>query len=169
MMQKLLAATMLLGISGSTLAFHRNTSPSAAAAAAPCRIQGAWERVATIQASKRTEFTGARQTKFVGKKHYMWLAGETRRDTLPLRTVADTARFYAMSGGFGTYELVGDHYTEHLDVFVDPKLEGKTLKASCRVDGNRWYHTFLESDLAASVAGRPPVTDSVTEVWRRVE
>lgn len=165
-MKRLLVVTMVLGISGATLAFDRNTSPSTAA---PCRIQGAWERVATIQARKRTEYTGARQTKFVGKKHYMWIAGESRRDTLPLRTVADTARVFSMGGGFGTYELVGDRYTEHLDLFVDPRLQGKTLKASCRVDGNRWYHTFLASDLAIPVAGQTVSTDSTTEVWRRVE
>lgn len=165
-MKKVLAATVLLGIAGSTLAFARNTQRPAPPA---CNVRGAWERVATIQLRKRTAFTGARQTKIVGKKHFMWLLGETRRDTLPLRTTSDSARVFTMSGGFGTYELAGNHYTERLDLFVNPRLEGKTLRAHCRTDAAHWYHTFLASDLDIPVAGRAVSRDSTTEVWRRVE
>jgi hypothetical protein len=163
MTNKTLAAAMLLGISGSVIA-ARNDPPGSAPPA--CRVQGVWDRVATIQARKRTEFTGNKQRKVVTKKNYMWLAEETRRDTLPLKSVADTARFYAMSGGSGTYRVVGNKYTEHLDLFVDPKVEGRDFTATCRVDGNTWYHSYLSSDLGdTTAAGR----DSTTEVWRRAE
>lgn len=163
MTRTLLAATMLLGISGTMLASHGDVRGSAPRA---CRVQGVWERVATMQAHKRTEFSGARQRKVVTKTNYLWLEEEARRDTLPLRTAADTARFYAMSGGSGTYQVVGNQYTEHLDLFVDPKFEGKTFTASCRVEGNTWYHSYLASSLGDTTrAGR----DSTTEVWRRVE
>lgn len=164
MPRKMLVATMLLGISGTVFAANRDAS---GAAQRGCRVQGVWERVATLQSGKRQEYTGARQRKVVTKKHHMWLNSEARRDTLPLRTLADTLNFYWVSGGSGTYEIAGSRYTEHLDMFSDPRLEGKSLKASCRVDGNRWYHTFRPSDLDSPAPGQ--ATDSITEVWRRVE
>ncbi len=166
MTNKLLAATMLLGISGSVIAATRAPRGSAPPA---CRVQGVWDLVANIQAGKRTEFTGAHQRKIVTKKNWMWLVGASRRDTLPLRTALDTANYYSVGGGFGTYDVSANHYTEHLDVFVDPSLQGKSLKASCRVDGNRWYHTFLASDLGAQPPAPTASRDSITEIWRRVE
>jgi hypothetical protein len=166
MTNKLLAATMLLGISGTVLASNRDVLGSAPAA---CRVQGVWERIATVQAGKRTEFTGARQRKIVTKKHFMWLTGAARRDTLPLKTALDSARFYAINGGSGTYEVAGHKYTEHIDLFVDPRLQGKSLTTSCRVEGNRWYHTYRAADIDTPLAGRSMPTDSTTEIWRRVE
>ncbi len=166
MTNKLLAATMLLGISGSVIAAGRDVHGSAPPA---CRVQGVWDLVANVQAGKRTEFTAARQRKVVTKKHWMWLVAANHRDTLPLKTPLDTANYYSMAGGFGTYDVSGHHYTEHIDVFVDPKLQGKSLKASCRVEGKQWFHTFLASDLATQPSATPASKDSVTEIWRRVE
>jgi hypothetical protein len=165
MTKNLLAATMVLGISGTVLAFNRDVRGSAPPA---CRVQGVWERVATIQGGKRQELTAARQRKILTKKHFMWLTEATRRDTLPLTTAADSALFFGMAGGSGTYKVVGHHHTEHIDLFVDPRLEGKSLTASCRIEGNRWYHTYLASDIDGPVAGNSS-TDSTTEIWRRVE
>jgi hypothetical protein len=166
MTKKLLGTTMVLTIAGSTLALDTVTHPPAPRV---CRVQGAWERVATIQAGKRTPFTGGRETKIVGTKYFSWLYGAARRDTLPLRTTTDTTRAFAMSGGFGTYDLAGDHYTEHLALFVDPRFEGRTLRASCRTDGTHWYHTYLGADLTVAAPGQTLSRDSTTEVWRRVE
>ena len=166
MTNKLLGATMLLGISGSVIAAGREVHGSAPPA---CGVQGVWDLVASVQAGKRTEFTGARQRKVVTKKHWMWLVAANRRDTLPLRTSLDTANYYSISGGFGTYDVSDHHYTEHIDLFVEQKLQGKSLVASCRVDGNQWFHTFLASDLATQPATTPASKDSVTEIWRRVE
>lgn len=166
MTKKLLAATVLLGMSGTVLASNRDVLGSAPAA---CKVQGVWERTATIQKGKRTEFTGAKQFKVVTRTHYMWLAERTRRDTLPLRTSLDSATFYAMSGGYGTYQVSGHKYTERLDLFVDPRLEGKSLTASCRIEGNRWIHTYRASDLDTPAPGTTASPDSTTEIWRRVE
>lgn len=162
MKEKLLGITTLFAISATMIASSNVSNPAAPA----CRVQGVWERVSTRQSGKTTAFVGARQLKVVTKRNYMWLEEETRRDTLPLRTVSDTARYYGMSGGSGRYEVVGNKYIEHLDLFVDPKFEGKTFTSSCRVDGNTWYHSFLASDLGDTTrAGR----DTTTEVWRRIE
>jgi hypothetical protein len=166
MTRKLLAAATLLGISGSVIAAGRDGHGSAPPA---CRVQGVWDLVASVTAGKRTEFTGARQRKIVTKKNWMWLVAANHRDTLPLKTPLDTANYYSMSGGFGTYDVSDHHYTEHIDLFVAPRLEGKSLIASCRIDGNRWFHTFLASDLATQPSATPASRDSVTEIWRRVE
>jgi hypothetical protein len=165
MTKKLLAATVLLGISGTVLGSNRDVLGSSPAA---CRVQGVWERVATIQSGKRTDYAGAWERKIVTKKHFMWLGGATRRDTLPLRTALDSARFYGINGGSGTYEVAGHRYTEHIDRFVDPRVEGKSLTTSCRTEGKLWYHTLLMSDLGGAGTGRS-ATDSTTEVWRRSE
>jgi hypothetical protein len=166
MKNQLLAATMLLGISGTVLATNRDVLGSAPAA---CKVQGVWERTATIVKGKRTEFVGAKQYKLVTRTHYTWLSAATRRDTLPFRTSLDSANFYSMSGGYGTYKVSGHKYTEQIDLFVDPRLEGKSLTASCQVDGNRWIHTYRESDLGTPTPGTTASPDSVTEIWRRVE
>jgi hypothetical protein len=165
MTKRIFAVTMVLGISGTLLAANGDARGSAQRT---CRVQGVWERVATLQSGKRQEYTDARQRKVVTKKHHMWLNSAARRDTLPLRTTVDTLNFYWVSGGSGTYEVAGSRYTEHLDMFTDPRLEGKKLTASCRVDGNRWYHTFLPSDIDSPAPGQA-AADSITEVWRRVE
>ena len=166
MTNKLLAAAMLLGVSGSVIAATRDLHGSVPPA---CRVQGVWDLVASIQAGKRTEFTGAQQRKIVTRKHWMWLVGATRRDTLPLRTALDTANYYSVGGGFGTYNVSANHYTEQIDVFVDPSLQRKSLKASCRVQGNQWFHTFLASDLGTQPPAPTASRDSLTEIWRRVE
>lgn len=167
MTKKLLATTLLLGISGTVLASNRDVLGSAPPA---CRVQGVWERVATIQAGKRTEFTGAHQRKIVTKKHFMWLISATHRDTLPLKTALDSAAYFAVQGGSGTYNVVGHKYTEHIDLFVDQRLEGKSLTTSCRIEGTQWYHTYLASDIDTPLAGAARMsTDSTTEIWRRVE
>ncbi len=164
MTRTILTAAALVGISASLVAaahYPNHSTPPA------CRLNGVWDRVATIQADKRTPFSGGIQRKMLTNKNFMWAYLASRRDTLPLKTVADTARYYGMSGGAGRYQVVGSKYIEHLDMFVDPKFEGKTLTATCRVEANTWYHTFLGSDIGdTTLAGR---RDSVTEVWRRVE
>ena len=168
MTKKLLTAIVLLGTSVTVLATTRNVRGSAAPA---CRVQGVWELVASVQSGKRTEFTGARERKIVTKKHWMWLSATSRRDTLPLRTPLDSARVYSVFGGSGTYDISGHRYTEHIDLFVDPRLQEKSLTASCRITGNQWYHTYLTSDLNSPVSGAAAraSTDSITEIWRRVE
>jgi hypothetical protein len=165
MTRKLLGAAMLLGISGSVIAAGRDGHGSVPPA---CQVQGVWDLVAIVQAGKRTEFNAARQRKIVTKKNWMWLEAANRRDTLPLKTPLDSANYYATSGGFGTYEVSDHHYTEHIDLFVNPRYQGKNFVASCRVEGNQWFHTYLLSDIAIGPI-TPAMKDSVTEIWRRVE
>jgi hypothetical protein len=165
MTRKLLAGMMVLGLSGSVLAANREANGSAPPA---CKVQGVWERVATISAGKRTDFTTARQAKIVTRNRFMWLEAANHRDTIPLRATVDSLRYSAMAGGYGTYDVSGHKYTEHINLFVEPKTEGKSFTASCRVEGNQWFHTYRASDIDATMPGRNP-NDSTTEIWRRVE
>ncbi len=89
----------------------------------------------------------------------MWLGQAARRDTLPLRTTADTLRYYSMSGGAGTWKLAGRTYTEHLDYFLDPRAIGTDFQATCRTEGDRWIHTWVNTENQATV----------DEEWRRIE
>jgi hypothetical protein len=164
MTNKLLAVAVLLGISGTVLAASHEARGSAPPA---CNVRGVWERVATISAGKRTDYTAARQAKTVTKSHFMWVEAATHRDTIPLKTALDSARHYEVSGGYGTYDVADHKYTEHISLFVDPTYEGKSLSSSCRVEGNQWYHSYRVGDLSG-FSGRSP-NDSITEIWRRVE
>ncbi|GAC1458666.1 MAG: hypothetical protein PVSMB1_08560 [Gemmatimonadaceae bacterium] len=164
MTNKLLAVGALLGISGTMLAWSHDAHGSAVSG---CNVRGVWERVATIGAGKRTDYTTARQYKTVTKGYFMWVEGAVHRDTIPLKTPLDSARHYGVSGGYGTYDVSGHKYTEHISFFVDPAYERKSFTSSCRVVGNQWYHSYRIGDLGG-IAGRSP-NDSITEIWRRVE
>jgi len=96
------------------------------------------------------------------------LATQNRHEET-LETALDTANYYSINGGAGTYDVSDHRYTEHIEFFVDPKLQGKSLTASCRIVGNQWFHTFLASDLSTGPSATPMSRDSVTEIFRRVE
>ena len=90
----------------------------------------------------------------------MWLWQANRRDTLPLKTPADSLLYYRVAGGSGTYTLNGDSYVEHIDYFVDPAYVGKDWKAMCRTDKEHWVHSYTQP-------GTTPA--AVVESWRRLE
>ena len=63
-------------------------------------------------------------------------------NTLPLKSEIDTLRAYRIAGGAGTYSTRGTSYTEHLDYFFDPSWVGTSFRAICRIEGDRWYHSY---------------------------
>ncbi len=135
------------------------------AAKASCQPEGVWDRVSTTYQGKTEQVTTYQQRKVVTKGHFLWLQQDLKRDTLRLKTPLDSARVYSLSGGAGTWSVVGDRYTEKIEFFDDPQLIGKPLTARCRMEGDRWYHMFDIADV------NPPGTphDTLVEVWRRVE
>lgn len=165
MTRNLLAGAMLLGISGITFASHREVSGSPAPA---CRLQGVWDLESNLLNGKAQPVSGFQQRKIMTRKHFMWLSQATRRDTLPLKTALDSARYYSSPGGSGTYTVTGRNVTEHIDYFVDPSFLGRDFHATCRTEGNRWYHTYY-SDFYTDSATRRSRRDTTTEVFRRVE
>jgi hypothetical protein len=145
-------------------AFWRAGSPVASAAG--CRVVGLWELVSVSTDGKDEPLNGYRQRKMVTPTHFMWIGEDAKRDTLPLVTPTDSLRVYRVMGGSGTYTTAGDRYTERLDYFIDPSGLGKSVTATCRVDGDRWYHGFT-TPWDTTATPREP-THHVAEVWRRI-
>jgi hypothetical protein len=116
---------------------------------------------------KSQDLGGIKSRKVLTKKYWLQTTMDSRRDTIPLRSALDSARYYAMSGGSGHYRVAGNRYTEQLEFFSDPKMLGKTMTATCRTEGGRWYHTYHVGDLDPQATN--PSRDSVTEVFIRAE
>ncbi len=133
---------------------------------AGCQVRGAWELVSVSVDGKDQPLAGWRQVKVVTGRHFIWVGHAARRDTLPLRTELDTLRAYQAVGGAGTYTTSGTAYVEHLDLFYDPGMVGTSFKATCRMEGNTWHHSFTAPNDTTKSAG--PYAH-VAEVWRRIE
>jgi hypothetical protein len=136
------------------------------AATTPCRVDGVWELVSVSEDGKERALSGYQQRKILSRGHFMWLGQAARRDTIVMRTVADTLRATQVLGGSGTYSVNGDNYTERLDYFFDPHGIGQTLAAKCRVEGDLWYHSF-DTPFGTEAGSQPK--RHVVEVWRRVQ
>ena len=134
---------------------------------AGCRVQGVWEIEAMTNNGKNLPLNGVRQIKIVTTRHFMWIGQDARRDTLPLKTEADTLRRNSISGGAGTYSATGNAYVEQIEVFNDPSWLGKPWKATCRIQGDRWYHSYPFPQDSTGVP-RDSIAH-VVEIWRRVE
>jgi hypothetical protein len=164
MRRNLLAAAALLTISGSVAATHGDASGSAPPA---CNVQGVWlrEKVAT---NGKLDSTSGQERKIMTKTHFMWVAQENRRDTLPLKTASDSARVFNDAGGYGTYTVSGSTVTEHIEIFPIPSWIGRDFKATCRTpDRNHWLHTWY-SDFYNDSTGHSR-RDTTVEYYRRVE
>ena len=130
-----------------------------------CPVRGVWELVSMSANGMDQPLGGYRQRKVVTERHYMWIGHAARRDTLPLRTELDSLRAFQMGGGAGTYTTSGDTYTEQLDYFYIPSWVGRSFRATCRVEGDRWYHSFMSPNDPTA----PGPFHRIVEVWRRVE
>jgi len=152
-----MAASILL-VAGVGLA----SQSSASAATASCSVVGTWELTGITVDGKAVAAPG-QQRKIVTAGHFMWINQATHRDTLPLKTRADSLVYSSVGGGSGTYKLQGNSYVEHIDYFNDPAFLGKDWKATCRTEKNHWVHSY-------TLPGTPGVApQAVVENWRRVE
>ena len=143
-----------------------STYATHSAATASCNVQGVW-RVEKAITNGKTDSTSAVEVKLVTKHHFAWVAQENRRDTLPLKTFRDTTRVYSDAGGYGTYTVSGNKYTEHIEVFPNPDYVGKDWPATCQVNGNQWIHSWIGPEYK-DPTGRTR-RDTVAEYYRRVE
>ena len=130
-----------------------------------CRVEGVWELVSTTYNGQEMPRPGYSQRKVVARGHFMWLGEDAGRDTIPLRTASDSLRAFRVAGGAGTYTLAGNVYTERLEYFYDGRLVGHSVQATCRTEGDRWYHSFTPPTM--STAGSEP-SARLEEVWRRI-
>jgi len=108
MKRNLLAGAVLLTISGTVAATRENARGSAPPA---CRVQGVW-RLQKVSTNGKADSTGTHERKIMTKNHFMWVAEESHRDTLPLKTYRDSVRFFSNAGGYGTYTVSGSNLTE---------------------------------------------------------
>lgn len=136
---------------------------AAKSGASPCQVEGVWELVSTTTGGDSVPMGGYRQRKMVHRGHYMWLGADAKRDTITLRTLTDSLRASHTPGGAGTYTLAGNTYTERLTIFFDPAMEGRDFPATCRTEGDRWYHTF------PATTSNTSQTPQTVEVWRRIQ
>jgi len=149
---------------------QRSPAAGATARAAPrpptCRVDGTWELASVSVDGKERALSGYQQRKILTGGHFMWLGQAARRDTILRRTVADSLRATTVLGGSGSYTVSGSAYTERLDYFYDPNGIGQTVPATCRVDGEYWYHSFTTPFDSLSVPADK--RQHIVEVWRRV-
>ncbi len=131
-----------------------------------CPVRGVWDLVSVSVDGKDQPLNGYKQMHVLTERYSIWIGQSAKRDTLPLKTEIDTLRAYRIPGGAGTYSTSGTSYTEHLNYFFIPSWVGTSFKATCRIEGDRWYHSFtLPND---TTAARGPY-QHITEVWRRME
>ncbi|HEU4995259.1 MAG TPA: hypothetical protein VFT29_10565 [Gemmatimonadaceae bacterium] len=141
-------------------------APGESGASTGCQVRGVWELAASIVDGKDRPLAGYKQRKLVTERYWMWLGMQARRDTLPLKTQADSLRLYLLGGGGGTYTTSGSTYVEHIDIENDPSWVGTSFTATCRVEGDRWYHSFT---IPNDTSKTKEQIHRLTEVWRRVE
>jgi len=140
----------------------RTTSPTTGRA--ECKVEGVWELVTLTFDGREMKFLSRPEQKIVARGHWMWVGADARRDTLPLRTAADSLRATRIVGGSGTYTTTDSTFTQRIEFFFEPRAEGTTLVATCRTDGDRWYYTYAMPPRPGA-GGR---AIRVSEVWRRL-
>ena len=138
---------------------------SATRPASPCNVIGTWELVSV--SSEGGTNTGLDERKIVTRRHFMWIAQDARRDTLPNATAIDSLRINRVDGGSGTWKLVGNSYVEQIDMFSDRSWVKTDFKATCRTTANHWTHTYMPAAPANSMHAGQKV--QVVEEWKRVE
>ena len=153
-------ALALAGVSAIATVGITTTRP-----AAPCNVIGTWELVSV--SSEGGTNTGLDERKIVTRRHFMWIAQDSHRDTLPDATAVDSLRINRVDGGSGTWTLSGNSYVEHIDMFSDPSWVKTDFKATCRTTAKHWTHTYMAAAPANSIHAGQKV--QVVEEWRRIE
>lgn len=138
---------------------------AAAGAASGCAVQGTWAMESVTVDGKPEELGGWRQIKMVAGSHFTWVG--QRAGPASLQSVADSLTAYRNTGfGGGSYRVTDSTYTEHIEFFSDPAYVGRDIAFSCRIVGDRWYHT---SEFPEIENGREVRRVHLQEVWRRIQ
>lgn len=129
-----------------------------------CEVEGVWEQVSVAFDGQEMPPHSRPLRKIVYRGHWIEIGTEAHRDKLPQQTEADKLRATQTFGGAGTYTTTDRTFTQHIDQFSNPSVEGATLTGTCRTEGNLWYYSF-------STVGVPGMNDwgnRVDEVFRRI-
>src|SRR5688572_17974357 len=106
-MSRLLSCAAALGFTVSAIGF--TSSAVATGSSANCSVVGTWELTGVSQDGKPVA-SPRQQRKMVTGRHFMWISQAGRRDTLPLKTRADSLLYFRVIGGAGSYTTTGDSY-----------------------------------------------------------
>jgi hypothetical protein len=126
------------------------TAPSPKKPSAPIHLIGTWQLVSgTIVSKNENSFTDYTKTermiKIINATHFAFL-----KHTLGANK--DSANHFDAGGG--SYTLVGDQYTEHLDYYNDRNWEGKTFTFTVEIKKDTLIQSGLEKVEAAGIERR---------------
>lgn len=120
------------------LACTANTKP---AAPASLPIEGTWQLLSSAYIKKdttiRNDAPGTRMIKILNGSHFAFLLHE-------VRTPGDTLAPRSFSAGGGSYTLVNDHYTEHLEYCSARDYEGKDFEFTVALHGDTLIQSGVE-------------------------
>jgi hypothetical protein len=96
---------------------------------APLRLNGTWQLISgttiTRGVASVTDYTkGQRMIKIINDSHFAFLKHDVGEPK-------DSSNHF--DGGGGSYSLIGDQYTEHLDYYTDRNWEGKPFTFSVSI------------------------------------
>jgi hypothetical protein len=106
-----LATGVVFGAGARALA-QTPSSPRTASHAA-CQVEGVWEQVSVTFDGREMGPVPRPPRKIVARGHWIWIGADARRDTLPLRTAADSLRATQIFGGAGTYTTTDSLHAAH--------------------------------------------------------
>jgi len=137
-----------------------------AAAQQVCAVRGAWELESVTVDGQPQQLGGEyRDVKLVTARYWTYVTRQAGR--APLVTTADSlAAYRTRFFGGGTYSATDSSYTEHIEFFQNPEYIGQELTFSCRIEGDRWYHT---GDYPRLQGGSQIGAVRIAEVWRRID
>jgi hypothetical protein len=114
------------------------------------KLVGTWKMVFPSNVSpgdpEEKEASGKVPVKILSETHFAF--GSTAPDGF-------------MYAGGGRYTLEGDTYTEIVAYHFNPNLVGEALSFTCRLEGDRWYHSGI-----FEVDGEH---FHIEEIWQRIE
>ncbi len=121
-------------------------------------IEGTWELVSGKWSDPDTTYLfpitdSGRQIKMISRTHFVWMSQDTSRKDV-----------YGFGGG--KYTLDGDKYTEHIEIFYDPRGIGKSLTFKMRVEGD----TLIQSGtMPFKKLGLADYDLETYEVYKRID
>lgn len=117
------------------------------APAATCALQGTWrlESVRFVESaadSGRAIPVEGVQLKVINATHFAYIRQLGDSQTVDMNGRKAAVAGSHVTGGAGTYTLKGTNYTERPEIAEPRSFVGNVIRASCRVDGDRWVHSF---------------------------
>lgn len=111
------------------------------------RLNGTWQLLSSTAITKGvptvTDYTkGQKMIKIINDSHFAFLAHN-------VGTPKDSSNHF--DGGGGSYTLVGDQYTEHLDFYSDKNWEGKTFTFTESMHGDTLIQRGMEKNEAEGI------------------